>query len=556
MASSYFETPSIRIVNSNLVSTLVSVGLHGLALFLLVPYVTNLPSSEPEESDKGPIDVPLIELNPNEQSRLPEQNAGLSTMPEFPNSSLGDLPVLDSPSLGSSFPNNFSNLPSPPALPALPPLPPLPSYNNYSRIPIALPPRRSFTPPPPIRRTPLPPPSLQTPTPKTPPVPDEQTPPINDPRQNIDFSDPTPVKPNNPLFQRPNDQNPLANNPRLPVRPNNKDQIIRNLLEDTLKGADSLTYNPQGTKREEARRRDLEWMQQTGVTLKPTQIMRIKGTYPKAACNLKLEGTAIYNVLVNDNGQLRKPPFLTQSSGYGLLNNQGLQQIRSLSFPQSTRVKVIFQYDPKICGTGVAEGERNNQPQVSPSSTPKTPTQPSPSPVPQTPQNQIPLAPTEPKTPASAPENSNNPTPKIPTEPLPSAQPSPVPQTPQNQTPKAPTEPKTPTPVPENSNNATPKIPTEPLPSAQPSTIPQTPQNQTPKAPTEPKTPTPVPENSNNATPKIPTESKPKPPTQPSPVPQTPQNQTPLAPAEPKTNPNSSSNTKLDGVAAPPAGKK
>ncbi|EAZ92152.1 energy transducer TonB [Crocosphaera chwakensis] len=563
MTSSYFQNAPIRIFNSNFIPTLVSVGLHGLALFLLVPYVTNLPTSESEGTDQGPINVPLIELNPSEQSRLPEDNSSLSSMPEFPNSTLGDLPMLDSPSLESSLPNNFDNLPTPPALP---PLPPLNSYNDYSRIPVELPPRRSFpSNPPSINRTPLPPPSLQTPTPKTPPIPDTKTPEMVDPRQNIDFGDPTPARPNNPLFQgdRPNNQNPLGNNPsrnpQISRNPNNnpirRDEIVRNLLEDTLEGADNLTYNPQGTKREDARDRDLEWMQQTGVTLKPSQMMTIKATYPKAACNLKLEGSAIYNVLVNNNGQLRKPPFMTRSSGYGLLNNQGLQTVRSRSFPQSTRVKVLFEYDPNICGTGVAEGERNNQPQASPSATPNTPAQPNP--TPQTPQNQAPSAPPEPKTPTPAPENSTNSTPKTPIEPKPPIQPNPTPQTPQNQAPSAPPEPKTPTPAPENSTNSTPKTPIEPKPPT------QTPQNQAPSAPPEPKTPTPAPENSTNSIPKTPIE--PKPPTQ------TPQNQSPPAPPKPKTptqspktstepskSPNSSSDTKveIDGPAAPRAGKK
>ncbi len=96
-----------------------------------------------------------------------------------------------------------------------------------------------------------------------------------------------------------------------------RDEIVRNLVEDTLRGAENLTYNENGTRREEARRKDVDWMQQTGVTLKPSQMMTITGTYPKAACNLKLKGSAVYNVLVNGNGQLSKPPFLTKSSGYG-----------------------------------------------------------------------------------------------------------------------------------------------------------------------------------------------------------------------------------------------
>ena len=60
MASSYFKSAPLGIVNSNLISTVVSVGLHGLALFLLLPYLTNVPKSEPEVSESGQINVPVI----------------------------------------------------------------------------------------------------------------------------------------------------------------------------------------------------------------------------------------------------------------------------------------------------------------------------------------------------------------------------------------------------------------------------------------------------------------------------------------------------------------
>ncbi|MEL4895950.1 energy transducer TonB, partial [Crocosphaera sp. Alani8] len=373
MASSYFKSAPLSIFNSNFISTFISVGLHGLALFLVVPYLSNLPASEPEVSDSSPINVPLIELNPSEQNRLPNPNSGLSTIPDFPNSSLGDLPMLDSPSLQSSLPNTFSNLPAPPALP---PLPPLNSYNNYSRIPIALPPRRSFTPsPPPVPRslpTPPPFPELKNPTPKTPPIPNSENSATPNSRQDIGFGDPNPNKPDHPLFQRPSNVNPLANNPRLPRNLNTtisrQDQIARRLLEDTEKAVNNLTYNPRGTTRREGNLKDAEWQRQTGVQLKPSQILRLRGTYPKSACNLKLEGTSVYNVLVNSDGQLTKPPFRTLSSGYGLLDNQAFQEVKSRSFPQSTRVQVRFRYDSKICGTSVAEGETNTQPQKNPPS--------------------------------------------------------------------------------------------------------------------------------------------------------------------------------------------
>ncbi|MGK7940963.1 MAG: energy transducer TonB [Crocosphaera sp.] len=457
MSSSYIETSSIKVFNSNWLSTLTSVSLHGLALFLIVPYLTNVSNPEPKTTDPRPRNVQVIELNPTEQSRLPDQNSALSNIPKFPNSTLGDLPILNSPSLGSSF----SNLPAPPALPPLPPLNP---YNNYNRFPIAPPPRSIPFTPPSINRPLIPPPSLQSPTPKTPPVNNAEIPQQVDPRQSIDFGEPTVGDVDNPAFQnnRPNPEQ-TALNPNKPSRQSNNPnrsairqaQIARNLLADSIRRSNNLIRNPNGTTREEAAEKDREWILKTGVTDISRNLMPITGNYPKAACNLKLEGSAVYNVEVNSNGQVVGQPYMTQSSGYGLLNNQGLQQIKALSFPKATRVKVTFRYDPSVCPQGLRQGENIKQPQPARS--------------PQTQPNQPSKTPTENKTPL--PPNSS-----------PQAQPE--------QPPKTPTENKTPLPPnssPQAQPEQPPKTPTEDKTINLPDSSPQTPPNQPPKTPTEDK---------------------------------------------------------------------
>ena len=128
-----------------------------------------------------------------------------------------------------------------------------------------------------------------------------------------------------------------------------QDQITKNLLEETLKGAEKLIYNHVGTQRAEARQKDIEWMQRTGIALKLNQMITIEGSYPKSACNLNLKGSAVYNIFVNKNGKLNGLPFMTQSSGYGILNDQGLDDIKSYNFSQPTRVRVIFEPSHEKC---------------------------------------------------------------------------------------------------------------------------------------------------------------------------------------------------------------
>ncbi|MEA5512179.1 energy transducer TonB [Crocosphaera sp. UHCC 0190] len=335
----------IRVFNSNLLSTFTSVGLHGLALFLVVPYLTNLPTGDNPDSDGKPKNVNVIELSSAEQNRLPDQSSGSLDMPDFPNTALGDVPVLDSPNFAPSLPAPLSNLPAPPSLPALPPLS---SYGNYSRIPIASPPR-SF----PIAPPPPPPSVLRPPTPLT--ESSMKDPLTNDPRALIPFDRPSLGQgPQDDFFGNVNGREEIATNTSSLT---GRDGIVGNIQN----GAENLAYNPQGTEREEARRKDLEWMQQTGLTLKPSQMMTIRGTYPRAACNAKLEGSAVYNVQVNAQGQLTQPPFMTKSSGYPILNNQGFQDVRSQSFSQPTRVTVIFQPNSNIC-PAVARTEPSQTP--------------------------------------------------------------------------------------------------------------------------------------------------------------------------------------------------
>ncbi len=136
---------------------------------------------------------------------------------------------------------------------------------------------------------------------------------------------------------------------KLRIKQMRQNKIAENLLKETLKGSEKLIYNHIGTQRAEARQKDIEWMQKTGIALKLNQMITIEGSYPKSACNLNLRGSAVYNIFVNKSGKLNGSPFMTQSSGYGILNDQGLDDIKSYNFSQSTRVRVIFQPNYDKC---------------------------------------------------------------------------------------------------------------------------------------------------------------------------------------------------------------
>ena len=137
MTSSYFglETEENKLINSNNLSFAASLGIHALILAIILPNFLNNPAQEPKKDLRN---VNLIELNPLEQSRLPNLDSSLSSLPELPNpnsssSSLPPLPPMDGIH-NSTLPPlpSVSSLPPLPSLPALPPLSSLPSVNIYS----------------------------------------------------------------------------------------------------------------------------------------------------------------------------------------------------------------------------------------------------------------------------------------------------------------------------------------------------------------------------------------------------------------------------------------
>lgn len=375
----------IRVFNSDSLAVITSVGIHALLLGLLLPNLPNLNHSQKSASDQR--DVEIIELTFAEMKRLPDQLASLD-MPDLPKNSLTDIPVLDSLSL----PNTSNNLPAPPALPALPALPSLSSiYPSFSK-PLPRPQRSLPIAPPqnfPSSRLPAAPQSNSEPENSQ--LPTSRLPPVSEKPDFGPLRAPVPI---DELINQGRDDSPDTSTSQNSITSNStpsqtafnaeqarKDKLIGNLVRETIEGANNLRYNENNTTNEEARRNDARWMAKTGTPITKRENWRtLRGNYPKAACLRHLEGTAIYGITVNPGGNVANNPYLIKSSGYGILNQQAFNQIKSTSFStdgqlQHYRVRISFNFDPKIC-PAVTQSPQNQQEKPAASETSTEPLKP------------------------------------------------------------------------------------------------------------------------------------------------------------------------------------
>ena len=333
------EYLSKKWINPSSLAIAASIGLHGIILGLVWP---NLSSWSQDESTAVEAPVDVIELTAAEQARLPdlepkpinfEELLNIDNLPDANPSPL-QLPPLAS----SALPSPLSNLPP---ITSLPPL----TFNN--RIPIAPSLPRAI----PYRRIPSPPrPNLPAP----PPLSSSQT-----LRQNLKFDPPRPLIGPDIIKRKPDPKLPGEEDSAVeasdtqPLAPPVPPQLQAALQRDDANTTDG-----------EANNNSLAWMQKTGKSVKKSQSVGLSGNYPKAACLNKLNGAAVYGVTVNAQGRAVSAPYLIRSSGYGIFNQQAIQDIRSYTFPTgagSYYATVSYRYSPKAC------------PNV-PSSSPQTPT--------------------------------------------------------------------------------------------------------------------------------------------------------------------------------------
>lgn len=350
----------------------VSVGLHAVVLGLLLPNLSGFSTGANGNSPSNPHNVSVIKLSPAEQSRLPNLSDNISALPPTASSlpplasSMGSLPID-----ASSYPSSsISALPPPPSLPPL-------AYNNNYPLPIRTAPNPAFLP---FRTYPSPPNSLQPPTPlNTASLPNRAINPTA-----------TGERPQFSPLRSPIPPDDLINGRGLQTQPESNGQSVAlNSSPPTpqlpaVNPAD-VRFNGENTSDDEAMRNNVRWMAKIGV-LKP-QAIEIAGTYPTPACPSQVKGSAVVGVATNEQGQVAAEPYLIKSSGFPILNQQALQDVRSQKLPGqgAYRVTVNYDYSPKVC-PAVARTQPNlpalpttpTSPTVAPAMTPANMRSPSP----------------------------------------------------------------------------------------------------------------------------------------------------------------------------------
>ncbi len=347
-------------------SLLVSISVHGLFFTLILPQWNPRNNSEINLGD-----TPVVELNDIEQTRLPNLNPRnsfnwdtLKTLP--PSDNL--LPPLSAINIPLPPVNNteffvpsfdsgtITNLPAPPSLPPATNLPPI----NYSYNVDNLPTPKELPAPPPLNEN----------TMATLPLA------INDDNLSTNFIPSTTGKvgdiDTDPQREAEIRQKLFANsdveiisNPRdlingkIPQTYTQKDSrgniiIIQpsEVRPNYTSISSKLQKQVENTSDEEARKNYVAWAKEV-QSITPKQLT-FTGIYPKDACVGKLEGTTTYGVTVNPSGGVINTQLI-KSSGYPLLNDQALKQIRSRNFAndsgssQPYHVYVNFKYDSQIC---------------------------------------------------------------------------------------------------------------------------------------------------------------------------------------------------------------
>jgi TonB family protein len=356
-----------KLIQPTNIAIAASVLIHCAFLYFGIPYIN---SELPEENDDPDLtrNVPIIELTPEEQTRLPNLSEQLPEIPVF-----NQAPDL----------SQIQGLPS---LPPLPPLPPIASSSSWQPIFTPLPPNASIPlppPPPPMSfpssvsiTLPPPPPLSKLPITKNLPAP---PPPLNGEIKPPSLNLPQTFSP----------QTPTNTQPVEPIQPNqiqpSREQIIARRQQNLLASIDRLGRNLQKDERntspEEGNKNYLNWLTRI-KTAKPT-IANLNGTYPKDACLRKLEGSASYGVLVDTQGKVVETELI-RSAGYPILNKQALRDINAQTYINQTgqvqpyQVNVNFERSDRVCPSlGIPRSNKlepsqstNNIPSRSPISTP------------------------------------------------------------------------------------------------------------------------------------------------------------------------------------------
>jgi outer membrane biosynthesis protein TonB len=347
---------------------LLSVAFHLLVLKYGLPTIEF-------NNDSGRREVSLIELNPEQQSRLPDLSPQLDAL---------DIPEVDNlPSIDDSEP--AAPFAIPPSL--------IPGIGDNANLPPL-----TIPPPPQFDLPPLPPQTDIT----LPPIGDLSALPLPPEIDPSDFQvEPIKLPPNTGnTSAKPSDSTstPASQLPKPPVttakpqpqpqpeetktEPEPKptpEQIAAQKLaasqERINKLRQNLTKTEAGTTDEDARKNYIAWLAKV-KDVEPDAI-EIKGVYPRDACIRRLKGTSVYGVVVNAKGEVVALDLI-KGAEYGVFDKQAGQDISDRTFDNSTekpkpyQVTVNYEYDAEICPSLTLPSIRKEQPlQSEPNPTPK-----------------------------------------------------------------------------------------------------------------------------------------------------------------------------------------
>jgi hypothetical protein len=330
------------------VSMLASVGLHGLFWVFLPSLPNSLTAPQEPEIQR---EVGVVQLTSEELKRIPTS--------ELPQQPVVSLPQSSIPPFPSRSPNqySFSPLPTQPAIPYLPPFPTSLYIPSYTPPTFSLPPLPSLRSTPPIRdgrSTPSPSPSTQ---------------PVPTPQPRIEYPNLTGRASTTQL----NDLQ-VSPRPGVSASPTPSPQTLAEAnrqLQERFRRL--LTYNAQGTRREDGNTAFGTWFyQELGRrSLEDLVSETINAPYPREACFLRRSIQVVYGVVVSSDNKISGEPRKLLSSGYPIFDQRALEALQDHAFNNGTdadqtyQVNINFEYSGQVCPTTAAP---NSVPSPSPSS--------------------------------------------------------------------------------------------------------------------------------------------------------------------------------------------
>ena len=341
------------------VSAIASLGVH-VVLFATMPFWSNAAFSDTEPDI--PRSVDLIELTPEEQSRLPEMSTPITLPPLFQDS-FPDMTLLPVP--------DQSTPPPPAGFFAEPLFPSFPSFGGTVPTP-------RTNPVPAVPPQPPSPPPAQTEA-QTQTQPDNQTDTIESNGglptftghrrgqilEELELDEEFAANPDStPQTESPITEPPARSNEEIIAR---LQQDIRD-RQERIRTQQLLSYNVQGTSQDpnySAAGSWLGWMESLsenfGVDLSSVnpesnqfETSSIEATFPPEACgHINQTLTADYGVVIDAEGvPIAESLAVLRNSGYGLLDERGGLAVLDSTFENDTNANMPYQVTVEFPYTG------------------------------------------------------------------------------------------------------------------------------------------------------------------------------------------------------------